>query len=258
MADGTSTVTEQGVESVIERREDGIAVLTLNRPARHHAINHEMGAALGDAIDRLAADDDVRVIVITGAGDRAFCAGADMAEAVGGERLSGPGGAGHATARISACAKPVIAAVNGFCYGGGAALATVCDIRIASTTATFRFPGAEYGLVVGAAYLPRLVGAAVAKELILSARRFGADEALRAGFVNALAEPAELWPAVMKLAAAIAANSPAAVQASKAVIDAATLSDQARQLEADANRALRAGDDHRTRFRDAARRVTGR
>ena len=251
-------VQEQAI-TVIETRSQAVAVLTLNRPERHNAVNHAMGRELGDAVDRLAADEAVRVIVITGAGDKAFCAGADMAEAVGGEqRPAGPGGAGHANARIAACPKPVIAAVNGYCYGGGAALATVCDIRIASATATFRFPGAEYGLVVAAASLPRLVGAAVAKELIFSARRFDAAEALRTGFVNAVVEPEELMPAVMALAGQIAANSPGAVQGSKAVIDAATLPEAAVALEREANQRLRAGDDHRTRFRDAARRVTGR
>ena len=244
--------------TVLETRSDAVAVLTLNRPERHNAVNHAMGRELGDAVDRLAADDTVRVIVITGAGDKAFCAGADMAEAVGGERPAGPGGAGHANARIAACPMPLIAAVNGYCYGGGAALATVCDIRIASATATFRFPGAEYGLVVGAAYLPRLVGAAVAKELIFSARRFDAAEALRTGFVNAVVQPEELMPAVMSLAGQIAANAPGAVQGSKAVIDAATLPEAALVLEREANQRLRAGDDHRVRFRDAARRVTGR
>lgn len=249
-------MTEQ--EAVLERRDGAVAVLTLNRPARHNAINHAMGRQLGDAIDRLAADDDVRVIVITGAGEKAFCAGADMAEAVGAERPEGPGGAGHAYLRMEACAKPVIAAVNGYCYGGGAALAARCDLRLAARTATFRFPGAEYGLVVAAAHLPRLVGTAMAKELIFSARRFDAEEAGRIGFVNRLLEPEELMPAVMALAASIAANSPAAVRESKTVIDAATLMPTALDREAEANRRLRAGDDHRHRFRDAARRVTGR
>ena len=249
---------EQHTRSVLERRAGAVVVLTLNRPASHHAINYEMGKALGDAVDRLAADDEARVLVITGAGERAFCAGADMAEAVAGGRSAGPGGAGHAIARVAACPRPVIAAVNGYCYGGGAALAAVCDIRLASSGATFRFPGAEYGLVVGAAHLPRLVGAAAAKELIFSARRFDAAEAVRLGFVNAVTEPIDLLPATMALAEQIAANSPAAVQASKAVIDAATLAPAALDLEVEVNRRLRAGDDHHVRFRDDVRRVTGR
>lgn len=243
---------------LLERRDGAVAVLTLNRPERHHAIDHELGRLLGDAVQRLSADEAVRTMVITGAGDKAFCAGADMAEAVGKALREGTGGTGHAIGRISACPKPVIAAVNGYCYGGGAALATACDIRIASSTATFRFPGAEYGLVVAAAGLPRLVGAATAKELLFSARRFDAATAARIGFVNAVVPADELMPVVMALAAEIAANSPAAVQASKAVIDAATLSPAAFDLEVEANRRLRAGDDHSGRFRDAARRVTGR
>lgn len=251
-------VVQQEQAVVLEGREGPIAVLTLNRPARHNAVNHELGAALGAAIDRAATDESVRVLVITGAGDRAFCAGADMAEAVGSPRPAGPGGAGHAISRISACAKPVVAAINGYCYGGGAALASVCDIRLAAETATFRFPGAEYGLVVAAAHLPRITGAAKAKELILSARRFEAAEALATGFVNAVHPAKALMPAVLELAGAIAANSPDAVQASKAVIDAASLSHEAIRLEAEVNRRLRQGDDHRNRFRDAAQRVTGK
>lgn len=250
--------TEQDAPAVLERRDGAIAVVTLNRPARHNAINHEMGRVFGEAIDRLTADDGVRVIVVTGEGEKAFCAGADMTEMVERGRAQSPGGAGYAAARVAACPKPVIAAVNGYCYGGGASLASVCDMRFASATATFRFPGAEYGLVVGAAHLPRIVGAPIAKELILSARRFDAEEAARIGFVNGVAAPDALMPLVMDLAARIASNSPAAVQASKAVIDAATLVDRAISLEAEANRELRAGDDHRLRFRDATRRVTGR
>ena len=133
-----------------------------------------------------------------------------------------------------------------------------CDIRLASTTATFRLPGAEYGLVVAAAALPRLVGAARAKELIYTTRRFDAAEAHAWGLVSTVHEPDELMPAALEMAAQIAANSPAAVQASKAVIDAATLSDEAEALELDHNRKLRGSPEQSKRFRDATRRVTGR
>jgi enoyl-CoA hydratase/carnithine racemase len=244
---------------VLEERHGSVLLLSLNRPERHHALNHALGQQLEEAVARAEADADVRAIVLTGSGDRAFCAGADMVESSG---LDGaparPGGAGPAIARIASTPLPVIAAVNGYCYGGGAALATACDIRLAAESATFRLPGVEYGLVVAAATLPRLVGAAKAKELIFTARRFDAAEALACGFVNAVYAQRELLPAALAMAQSIAANSAAAVRASKRVIDAATLSDAARALELEANRELRGSPEQVSRFRAATQRVTGR
>lgn len=246
---------------VLEERRDAVLLLTLNRPERHHALNAALTEAIVDAIDRAEADEGVRAIVLTGSGDRAFCAGADMVEAsgAGGDgRPARPRPAGGAIARVAATPLPVIAAVNGYCYGGGAALAIACDIRLAAETASFRLPGAEYGLVVAAATLPRLVGSARAKELIFSARRFDAAEALAWGMVNSVHRCDELLPAALTLAGAVAANSVAAVRASKRVIDAATLSDSALVLEAEINRTLRGSPEQVERFRDATRRVTGR
>ena len=175
-----------------------------------------------------------------------------------GGQAARPGGAGPAIARVAGTPLPVIAAVNGYCYGGGAALAIACDIRIAAENATFRLPGVEYGLVVAAATLPRLVGAAKAKELIFTARRFDAAEALRSGLVNAVYPLPELLPAALAMAESIAANSVAAVRASKRVIDAASLSDAARALESEVNRTLRGSPEQVARFRAATQRVTGR
>jgi crotonobetainyl-CoA hydratase len=254
---------------VLEERHGPTLLLTLNRPERHHAINRALGEQLDAAVARAESDPDVRVIVLTGGGDRAFCAGADMVETSGADgarpnarpdngQPARPGGAGGAIGRMSTTPLPVIAAVNGYCYGGGAALAIACDIRLASDTATFRLPGVEYGLVVAAASLPRLVGAAKAKELIFTARRFDAAEALACGLVNTVYEQAALLPAALAMAEAIAGNSVAAVRASKQVIDAATLSDAARTLEAEVNGTLRGSPEQVARFRDATQRVTGR
>lgn len=265
---------------VLENRHGAVLLLTLNRPERHHAINRALGEQLAAAVARAEGDQSVRAIVLTGAGDHAFCAGADMVETSGltgpgdaplsagaggsssepsPDRASAnPGGAGAAIGRVAGTPLPVIAAVNGYCYGGGAALAIACDIRLASETATFRLPGVEYGLVVAAAALPRLVGAARAKELIFTARRFDAAEALATGFVNAVVPPTELLSAAVAMAETIAQNSVAAVRASKRVIDAATLSDAARDLEAEANRTLRGSPEQTARFRAATQRVTGR
>jgi enoyl-CoA hydratase/carnithine racemase len=164
----------------------------------------------------------------------------------------------NAFSELSTTPLPVIAAINGYCYGGGARLAVGCDIRLASETATFRLPGAEYGLVVAAATLPRLVGASKAKEWIFTARKFDAQEALAAGLVSSLHAPGDLLPAAMAMAETIAGMSPSAVQESKRVIDAASLSDEAEQLESEINRRLRGTPEQSQRFRDATRRVTGR
>jgi enoyl-CoA hydratase/carnithine racemase len=244
---------------ILEERHGAVHLITLNRPERHHALNAALGEAIADAVARAEADDTVHVLVVTGSGDRAFCAGADMIEASGaGEAPARPGGAGRGTAALAATPLPVIAAINGYCYGGGMSLALACDIRLASETATFRLPGAEYGLVVCATTLPRLVGAAKAKELIFTARRVEAAEALACGIVNTVYPQAELLPAALAMAETIAGNSVAAIRASKRVIDAATLVDAAREMELEANRTLRGSPEQTARFRAATARVTGR
>ncbi len=244
---------------VLEERRGSVLLVTLNRPERHHALNQALGEALDAALQRAVADDDVAVVILTGSGEKAFCAGADMIEAsgAGGER-GRVTGAARAINRVSEMPMPVIAAINGYCYGGGARLAVACDIRIASPNATFRLPGSEYGLVVAAATLPRLVGAARAKELIFTARPFDAQEAFDYGLVNAIHPAEELLPAAWAMAETIAKHSRGAVREAKRVIDAATLSEEARAMEDEANRRLRGSSEQVERFRDATRRVTGR
>ena len=200
----------------------------------------------------------MRVIVLTGAGEKAFCAGQDMLEASG--VAGGPPrlAAAQAVAAVRATPLPVIAAINGYCFGGGAQLALACDILLASDNATFRLPGAEYGLVVAASTLPRLVGPSKAKELIFTGRRFDARQALGWGMLSDVFTPQALLPAALQMAAEIGNNSVAAVRASKRVIDAATLSAEAIDIEAAANRELRGSPEQSARFRDATRNVTGR
>ena len=247
-------------ELLLEERHGHVCVLTMNRPERHHALNRALSASLADAMVRAKDDEDVRVIVLTGSGDKAFCAGADMLEASGVEEAKADSGirAANAIEQFGDTPIPIIAAVNGYCYGGGARLAIACDIRLASETATFRLPGAEYGLVVAAATLPRLIGSSRAKELIFTARRFDARQALEWGLVSSLHAPDALMPAALELAQEIAANSVEAVRASKRVIDAATLADAAVEIENEANRRLRGSPEQVERFRSATRRVTGR
>ncbi len=248
------------ISAIIHECRGHIAVIRLNRPDKHHAINSMMARELIECLDAFEADDDVGVVILTGAGDKAFCAGADMSEAVAGGLSDGRDGkdlAAQAAWRLAQVKKPLIAAVNGYAYGGGAAFAIACDIRIASANASFRFVGASYGLSVGASQLPRLIGAPMAKELIFTARTVDADEAQRIGLVNRVVPFAELESTVLDMASMIAQNSPAAVRASKEVIDIATTNRDAARREGEHNLELRASEDHRQRFRAAAERVTG-
>ncbi|HEU4760206.1 MAG TPA: enoyl-CoA hydratase/isomerase family protein [Dehalococcoidia bacterium] len=248
-----------GYTHLIVERQGPIATVRLNRPEKHNALNAALSFELIHCLDALEADDSVRVIVLTGSGDKAFCAGADMAEAVADTQNGGYVGApAQATVRLLRVRKPVIAAVNGYAYGGGAVLAINCDIRIASDSARFRFVGASYGLVVGASQLPRIVGAPLAKELIFTARTIDAAEALRIGLANHVVPLEGLETTVLDMARAIAENSPTAVRASKEVIDIVTANKDAARRELAHNTELRQSQEHRDRFRAAAERVTGK
>ena len=245
-------------ELVAVERDGGVAVVRMQRADKHNAFNRELGYAVTNALDALERDDAVLAVVLTGTGD-AFSAGADMGEAVAAIESSGRSeGMGAAIARVARFPRPLIAAVNGICYGGGALLAISCDIRIASDNAAFRFPGASYGLVVGGAQLPRIVGAAHAKELLFTGKVVPAGEALRIGLVNHVVARAELESAVMTMAAQIAANSLEALVATKEVVDRASEADDGFAREAAWNAKLRQSPEHHARFRAAADRVTKR
>src|SRR5436309_3484883 len=243
--------------AILLERDGHVAAIRLNRPEKYNAINAEMSAELIECLDALEADDDVRVIVLTGAGEKAFCAGADMAEAIGTAGDGQRDAAARAAIRLLRVRKPTIAAVNGYAYGGGAVFAIHCDIRICSEQAKFRFVGATYGLVVGASQLPRIVGPAVAKELLFTARVVHSEEALRIGLANRVVPHADLSQVVSDMAEAIAGNSPTAVVASKDVVDVATTISEAGKREMEHNLELRQEEDHRERFRAAAERVVG-
>ncbi len=239
-------------------REGHVGVVRMTRTDKHNAFNRELDAAVSAALNELDADPAVHAVILTGAGN-AFSAGADMNEAVaaieGKGRSEGMAGVYGAVATFR---KPLVACVNGICYGGGALVAIMCDIRVAADTAAFRFPGAAYGLVVGGSQLPRLIGPAHAKELMFTARVVRAEEALRIGLVNAVVPHAEVFDAAMEMARLIAANSPEALIATKQVVDRATEVDAGAQAEAEANRGLRVSPEHHERFRAAAERVAKR
>lgn len=246
---------------VLTRREGAVLVVELNRPDCHHAIDRPLADALVATLEAADKDPEVHVVVITGSGEKAFCAGQDMLEASGVDATTAATGTSSAYVAVEcvqALGLPVIAAINGYCFGGGALLAVACDIRLASASATFRLPGAEYGLVVGAATVPRLIGAARAKELIFTARRFTAAQALAWGMLNHVYAAEELLSATLTMAAEIAQNSVVAVRESKRVIDAASLDPEVIAEENAINAQLRGSAEQATRFRAATTRVTGR
>ncbi len=203
---------------------DRIATITINNPDELNALDVSHLQALVSAFAEANARNDVRAIVLTGAGERAFVAGANI------KRMSTMtvaeaqefGALGHAVARaIESAPVPVIAMIRGFALGGGCELALACDLRIASTTAVFAQP--EVGLGIppgwgGTQRLPRLVGKGIASDLIFTGRRVKAEEALRIGLVNAVHEPDVLEHETIRVAQAIARNSPTAVRASKHLI----------------------------------------
>jgi enoyl-CoA hydratase/carnithine racemase len=259
-SDGTAT-DNLARPAALAERIDSIGIVKLNRPEKRNAVNEQMSAEALDALDAFEQDAGIRCIILTGAGDQSFCAGQDMAEASG--RVERPaeirgGGASGLARRVAATEKPVIAAVNGFCYGGGMSIALSCDFRLASEAATFRLPGASYGLVVAATLLTAAVGPAMAKDLTYTARTFDAQEALRIGLVNRLLPPSDLLSTAIEYAQMISANSPLAVAHAKQVIDAAAISMRATQREAEANRVLRGGEDNVARFNEATDRVVRR
>jgi enoyl-CoA hydratase len=248
------------MDLVLVERRGAVGLVTLNRPEKLNALNRELVKQLGQAVAELDADESIGAIVLTGAGDRAFSAGGDMREQV--ERLdqggAAPPAAPSASSAVRACTKPVLAAIRGYCYGGGAVLAIACDIRIGGEDARFKFHGASYGLAPGGASLPRIVGEAKAKELLFTCDEVPAQEAFRIGLLNQLVPSADVLDVAMAMASRIAANSPRAVRVLKETIDLALPIDEALAHEEAATRQLRGSPDQAARFRQAAARVVDR
>ena len=243
--------------TVLVEKRGAVGLLTLNRPAKLNALNSQLVAELEAGLRRFEADEEVNAIVVTGAGERAFSAGGDMKEQRQQIEARTIGQRRSASQLLRPCRKPVIAAIRGYAYGGGALLAVACDIRIAATDAKFKFHGASYGQAPGGATLPRIVGDAKAKELLFTGDVVAADEAVRIGLVNQVVAPAEVLPFALAMAERIAGNSPAAVQTIKQVIDAALPNEAALELEHRENQAIRASADSAARFNAAAARVVG-
>ncbi|MCP5059740.1 MAG: hypothetical protein GY937_23805 [bacterium] len=211
-------------------REGPVAILTIDRPKVHNALDFETSDALTEAWIQFRDDDGLRVAILTGAGERAFCAGADLRGVGDFYKMLSPSerlrrseqvpGLGGITKNLT-IDKPTIAAVNGFCLAGGLEIALACDLRIASENASFGLPEVTRGIIPGAGgtqRLPRLVGPERALDLILSGRRIDATEAERIGLVSRVVPQAELLGEALAIARTIAENGPLAVRAAKAAV----------------------------------------
>jgi enoyl-CoA hydratase len=213
-------------ELVLRERRGAVEILTLNRPDKRNALNAALREALIAALEEIATDASVRAIVLTGAGDKAFVAGADVTEFAGRDVAAQ---AATMLGRrvydaVAAVERPVIAAINGACLGGGLELALACDIRVASETARFGQPEVNLGLIPGGGAtqrLPRIVGMGAALRLILTGEPVDAAEALRIGLIEELTPAAECVSRGIAVAERIARNSPVAVAAARRATRAA-------------------------------------
>jgi enoyl-CoA hydratase len=210
-------------EHILLDREDGVGIVTLNRPEVLNAMNRRLSAELADAVKTLETDPEVGCIVITGAGERAFSAGGDIHEQRSDDRLytqeqldamSNP----RRGYDISACRKPIIGMMNGLAYGGAAVLSSSLDMRVGCEGTRFRFLAAAYGRINSTWTLPNQVGWPMAKELLFSARVVEAEEAYRIGLLNHLVPRTELRAKTMWLAKMIAGNHLGAVMGIKSLL----------------------------------------
>jgi enoyl-CoA hydratase len=205
-------------ETILYERRDGIGYVTINRPDKLNALNRKVLDELDDCFHAIQDDEEVRVVILTGAGEKAFVAGADLNELATLAPLEGRDFSrrGQGTLDlIENLGKPVIAAVNGYALGGGCELAMACALRIASENARFGQPEVKLGIIPGyggTQRLTRLVGKGRALEMILSGEPTGAQEAYRIGLVNQVVPAAELAAAAETLARKIAANAPLAIK----------------------------------------------
>ncbi len=213
------------METILLNTEGHVATITINRPKALNALSTQVLTELNEALDQVNENKDVYCVIITGAGDKSFVAGADIAEMKDKsvEEAAAYGKFGNEVFRkIETFRCPVIAAINGFALGGGCELAMSCDIRLAADTAVFGQPEVGLGITPGfggTQRLARLVGAGIAKEMIFGARNIKADRAYAINLVNAVYPLGELMSAALKMANGIAKNAPIAVAYSKQAIN---------------------------------------
>lgn len=213
------------MNNIIFEKENHIAIVTINRPKALNALNSETLKELNQTVDEIINDDDIYVVLITGSGEKAFVAGADITEmkdlnVIQGRKFSMLGN--NIFRKLETMEKPVIAVLNGFTLGGGCELAMACDMRIASTKAKFGQPEVGLGITPGfggTQRLSRLVGMGIAKELIFTGKIIDSNEAYRIGLVNKVVEPEKLMEEAKNLANIIASNAPIAIKLCKSAIN---------------------------------------
>ena len=232
---------------------DGVGWIELQNAKKHNAISSSMWETMGEWLERFAEDDAVRCVVLSGEGDRAFCAGADLAEK---DRLEGEAGedpqellAIAGLERLRAFSKPVIAKISGYCFGAGIALAIACDLRVAATGSSFSIPAAKLGLPYyynGLKHLCDLVGPSHTKRIIFTADRLSTADALRIGLIDDMVAQAELDPVVEAMALRIATNAPLVLAAAKFAVQTILQDDAGRDFAGCQARELlcRTSQDH--------------
>ena len=228
MESGVAKVSP-GYETILVERRDRVAIITINRPEKRNALNIQTRAEGAAALDELRADDSIRVVVFTGAGDKAFIAGADIAEFANRTALTQRQVMMERSLfnAIDSFPKPIIAMVNGYCLGGGCEIALACDIRIASDRASFGQPEINLGIIPGGGgtqRLTKLVGEGKAMEMILSGAIVDAQSALSMGLVNHVVAADQLETRTMEIANRIAEKSPIALRLAKEAVKLASRS----------------------------------
>ena len=215
-------------KNTLYEKAEGIATITINRPDALNALNEETITELLARFDDADKDESIKAIILTGSGDRAFCAGADLKMMKGASPVKGTEVARHGQSlgnRIEALGKPVIAQINGYALGGGIEIAMACDIRIASENAQIGQPEINVGLIPGwggTQRLPRYVGKGTAKEMIFTGKRIDAKTAERLGLVNAVVPADQLKTKVRELATELISKPPIAIKLCKALINNST------------------------------------
>ena len=212
-------------EFILTEKEDGVGFVTLNRPEKLNAMNHQLTDELRDAVKQMNLDDDIGCIVLTGSGNRAFSAGGDIHEQRENdarysqeelERIAATRARG--SYELSACAKPIVGMMNGLAYGGGAVLSSSLDFRIGCEHCSFRFLAAAYGRINSTWTLPNQVGWPMAKELLFSGRVVEAEEAYRIGLLNHLVPCDQLRAKTMEICTTISKNRQESVIGVKALL----------------------------------------